>query len=86
MIFSNSDLFKMCDLQNVRFLRKSHIFFPRFLGFVKQSTGICWLEQIGFAGRITRICKLKVIGFADWIGQFLPGIAAVIRGFTKMKN
>ena len=29
---------------------------------------------------------LEVKGFADWIGYFLPGITAVCRGFTKMKN
>ena len=30
--------------------------------------------------------KLELIGFANWIGHFLPRIAAASRGFTKMKN
>ena len=43
-------------------------------------------KQRGFAGKITRICQLELIGFADWIRQFWPGIAAVFKGFIKMKN
>ena len=40
---------------------------------------------MGFAGRANRICQRELIGFADWIGHFLPGIAAACRGLTKMK-
>ena len=43
-------------------------------------------ELIGFASRITRICQLELIGFGNWIGHFLPGITAVFRGFTEIKN
>ena len=47
----------------------------------------------GFAGGAKSTCRLHykdlktgTIGFAIWIGHFLPGIAAVFRGFTKIKN
>ena len=44
------------------------------------------MELIGFASWITRIWQLELKGFGNWIGHFLPGIAAVFRGFTKIKN
>ena len=44
------------------------------------------MELIEFVSRITMICQLELIGFANWIRHFLPRIAAVFRGFTKIKN
>ena len=43
-------------------------------------------ELLGFVSRITKICQPELIGFGNWIGHFLPGIAAPGSGFTKMKN
>ena len=60
-----------------------HLTNPCNLGIVKWSTRICRPEQRGFAGRITRICHLELIGFVDWIGQILPGTAAVFRVGTS---
>ena len=42
--------------------------------------------MIGFADLISRVFKLEQFGFADWIGNFVPRIAAAIRGLTKMKT
>ena len=46
--------------------------------------GICY-QLLGFAGQMTRTCQQELPRFANWIGHFLPAIAAALRFSPKWK-